>query len=98
MSEVLVDVVDNLELLEVGEQGPPGPQGPTSGESESGPAMTYTGGALTRVDYDSGNYKLFSYTGGVLTQLDYVKGATTFRSTFNYNPDGTLASVDKVVL
>lgn len=98
MSEVLVDVVENLELLEVGEQGPPGPQGPVAGEGESGPSMTYTGGALTRVDYDSGNYKLFTYSGAVLTQIDYVKGAVTTRKTFNYNPDGTLSSVDEVAL
>lgn len=95
MSEVLVDVVENLELLEVGEQGPPGPAG---GEGESAPAMIYTAGVLTRVDYASGNYKLFTYAAGRLTQLDYVKGATTTRKTFNYNPDGSLSSVTETTL
>jgi hypothetical protein len=59
--------------------------------------MTYTGGLLTRVDYDSGNYKTFTYTSGVLTQLDYVVGATTTRKTFNYNPDGTLSSITQTI-
>ena len=66
---------------------------------ETGPAMTYTGSLLMRVDYDSGNYKVFTYNGsGVLTQLDYVIGAATTRKTFNYNPDGTLASIDQTIL
>ena len=95
MSDVLIDVVENLELLEVGEQGPPGPAG---GAGEAGPAMTYTSGVLTRVDYDSGNYKLFTYASGVLTQLDYVKGAVTTRLAFTYNPDGSLASVTQTDL
>lgn len=95
MSEVLVDEVEALELLEVGEQGPPGPAGEAG---ESSPAMTYTSGVLTRVDYASGNYKLFTYTSGQLTQLDYVKGPVTTRKTFNYNPDGSLASVTETTL
>lgn len=53
---------------------------------------------LTRIDYDSGNYKTFSYTSGVLTQLDYVVGTVTTRKTFNYNPDGTLASIEQTVI
>ena len=53
---------------------------------------------LTRIDYDSGNYKTFTYTSGVLTQLDYVVGAVTTRKTFAYNPDGTLASIDQTVI
>lgn len=60
---------------------------------ESGPAFTYTGGVLTRIDYDSGNYKLFTYGGGVVTRIDYIRGATTIRKDFTYNLDGTLAYI-----
>lgn len=70
----------------------------TSASLEAGPAFTYTSGVLTRVDYDSGNYKTFTYTSGVLTQVDYIVGAITTRKTFNYNLDGSLASVDQTVI
>lgn len=66
---------------------------------ESNPVFTYDGtGALTRVDYASGNYKLFTYTGSALTQLDHVIGASTVRKVFAYNPDGSLASVTRTVI
>jgi hypothetical protein len=65
---------------------------------EKSPEFTYTTGVLTRVDYDSGNYKLFTYTSGVLTQLDYVVGSVTTRKTFNYNLDGSLASITQTII
>lgn len=69
-------------------------QGEAPLSAETGPAFTYTDGVVTRIDYDSGNYKLLSYTSGALTQLDYVRpGSATVRKTFTYNPDGTLASI-----
>jgi len=89
VSEVLVEELETLEILEVAEQGPPG----AGGSSESGPVMTYSGGALVRVDYASGSYKLMTYTSGLLTQVDYVRGSATARKTITYNPDGSLASV-----
>ena len=70
----------------------------TTDISETGPSLTYTSSILTRIDYDSGNYKTFTYASGVLTQLDYVVGAVTTRKTFNYNPDGSLASIDQTVI
>jgi hypothetical protein len=85
----------------VGPRGPAGIQGiqgPAGSAPETGPALTYTDGALTRIDYDSGNYKVFTYTSGVLTRLDYVVGAVTTRKTFAYNPDGTLASITQTTL
>lgn len=60
---------------------------------ESGPAFTYVGGVVTRIDYDSGNYKLFTYSGSVVTRIDYIRGATTIRKDFTYNLDGTLAYI-----
>lgn len=65
---------------------------------EIGPEFTYTNGVVTRIDYDSGNYRLFTYTLGVLTQLDYVVGTTTIRKVFNYNLDGSLASITQTEL
>lgn len=83
-----------------GPVGPAGPQGPagTGANVETGPALTYTSGVLTLITYDSGNYKVFTYTSSVLTQLDYIVGAVTTRKTFNYNLDGTLASIDQTVI
>ncbi len=60
---------------------------------ETGPAFTYTSGLVSRIDYDSGNYKLFTYTSGVLTQIDYVRpGSTTIRKDFTYSGD-SLSSI-----
>lgn len=78
-----------------GPQGAPGPQGPQGDPAfeESGPAFTYSSGVLSRIDYDSGNYKTFTYSSGLLTQVDYVKSGTTIRKIFLYNFDGTLAEI-----
>lgn len=76
---------------------PTGPQGPL-GENEKGPAFTYSSGVVSRIDYDSGNYKLFTYSSGVLTQVDYRKGSSTIRKTFSYNGDGTLNEIVETVL
>lgn len=65
---------------------------------ETNPTLSYTSGVLTQIVYDSGNTKTFAYTSGVLTQLDYVVGASTTRKTFNYNPDGTLASINQTII
>lgn len=77
-------------------KGDPGEPG--EGASEIGPEFTWVSGVLTRVDYDSGNYKLLTYLFGKLSQLDYVKGLQTIRKTFNYNLDGTLQSVDQAII
>lgn len=109
VSTVLPDAVASAGTGPAGPPGPPGPTGPTGpagpigpagpagGASEAGPLFTYSGGRVSRIDYDSGNYKLFTYTSGVLTRLDYIVGATTTRKTFSYNPDGTLAEIVQTV-
>lgn len=68
------------------------PEGPPQ-EEEPGPAFTYSSGLVTRIDYDSGNYKVLTYSSGVLTQIDYHVGASTIRKTFVYNVDGSLAEI-----
>lgn len=62
---------------------------------DKSPTFTYTAGALTRVDYASGNYKLLTYTAGVLTQLQYILPGRTITKTFSYNGDGSLASISQ---
>lgn len=68
------------------------PEGPPQ-EEEPGPAFTYTSGVVTRIDYDSGNYKVLTYAGGVLDKIDYHAGASIIRKAFVYNLDGTLAEI-----
>lgn len=66
---------------------------------ETNPVLTYNLDlTVSRIDYASTNYKTFSYTSGVLNQIDYIVGTATYRKTFNYNPDGTLASVVETIL
>lgn len=58
-----------------------------------------TSGELTRINYASGNYKLFTYdTNGNLSQLDYVIGLKTIRKVFSYSTEGNLVSIDYSVL
>jgi len=54
---------------------------------ETGPAFTYTSGRITRIDYDSGNYKLLSYdslNNYRISRVDYIRGALTTRKDFIY--------------
>lgn len=91
----------DIHTLSAGEQGPagrPGIPGPAGGVSETSPAFTYAAGRVSRIDYASGAYKLFSYAGTLLVQLDYVVGDVTTRKTFTYNLDGTLAAITEWVL
>jgi len=62
-----------------------------------GPAFTYTGDLLTRIDYDDASYKLLDYTGDLLSQIDFVRGAVTYRKTFNYSGD-VLTSIDETTI
>lgn len=61
--------------------------------SEGSATLTYTGGLLTRIDYASGNYKVFTYTGETLDRVDYVVGAVTTRRAFTYDGSGNLITI-----
>jgi hypothetical protein len=61
------------------------------------PAFTYSGGALTRIDYADGSYKVFSYSAGALSQIDFVSGGITRRKTLIYS-GGSLASITETVI
>ncbi len=62
---------------------------------ESNPVFTYdlVTGNVTNITYNSGNYKTFTYNSGVVSVIDYVIGTTTYRKTFTYNPNGSLANI-----
>ncbi|MGL4998022.1 MAG: collagen-like triple helix repeat-containing protein [Cetobacterium sp.] len=99
---VVIPDTSGVASVSVAVRGPQGPQGlpgtpGTAGVTETGPALTYAGGLLTRIDYDSGNYKTLSYISGVLNQLDYIVDGTTTRKTFNYT-SGVLTSIDEVII
>lgn len=70
-----------------------------SDAEELDPVYTYTSGVLTRVDYASGNYKVFTYNlSGVLTQLDFIKSTVTYRKVFTYDLSSNLTSVDYSII
>ena len=62
---------------------------------DKSPVFTYTSGLVTRVDYASGAYKIFTYSGTTLTQLQYFLPGRTITKAFSYNIDGTLASINQ---
>jgi hypothetical protein len=74
-------------VSQVGTQGP-------SGEAfqEINPVFTYTNGNLTRIDYESGNYKTFAYSDGALSVLTYYTDEKVVTKTFNYT-NGALSSI-----
>lgn len=59
-----------------------------------GPEITWTGDLVTRVDYDGGEYKVYTYTGTRLDRVDFVRGATTTRKDFVYT-DGRLTAINQ---
>jgi hypothetical protein len=70
----------------------------SGGATESGPDFTYTTGQLTRIDYDSGAYKVFTYSGATLTRVDYTTSSGTTRKDFTYNGDGTVDYITQSTL
>lgn len=64
-----------------------------SDAEEKNPVYTYTAGDLSRIDYESGNYKVFTYSAGNLSVLDFVKGSVTYRKSFSYDVDGNLLGI-----
>ncbi len=66
---------------------------------ESGPEFTWVLGKLTRIDYDSGNYKVLSYNvDGLLSVSDYHVGSVITRQTFFYNVDNSINRIEQVVI
>ena len=64
-----------------------------------GPDFTYTLGVLTRIDYDGGEYKIFTYGGGgELTVVDYVSNGITKRKEFFYGLGGELSHINQTYI
>ena len=73
-----------------------GLQPPNAPEDDVSSVFTYSGGNLTRIDYDNGNYKTFVYVDGTLTQTNFFRvGRTTITKDFTYNPDGTVNTITR---
>jgi hypothetical protein len=74
-------------VSQVGTQGPPG-----DSFFEINPVFSYTNGNLTRIDYESGNYKTFAYSNGALSVLTYYTSEKVITKTFAYT-NGALTSI-----
>ena len=75
-----------------GEVGPAGGGG--GGLQLLGPDITYTQGIVSRIDYDGGEFKLFTYSDDetLLSIQLTVLGVTTTK-TLNYDDEGDLTSI-----
>lgn len=65
---------------------------------ETGPRLTYdpSSGRLSRIDYDSGNYKILTYNAeGRLSVVDYVLGTRIKRKSFVYASSGAVEEVNE---
>lgn len=87
----------NVVISETGLRGLTGAAGSSSGLS--GPSFTYTGDALTRIDYDDGSYKTLSYSGGYLSVLDFHRFGETdiIRKTFSYSL-GKISQIEETII
>ena len=60
----------------------------------SSPAFTWLSGKLASIEYADGSTKSFMWSGERLVRIDFVRlGFENVRKDFNYNTDGTLASI-----
>ena len=79
-----------------GIRGPKGERGLSGGSpSLAGPAFTRTAGILTRIDYDAGEFKVFTYNeAGSLATVTLTYGDNTILKVFNY-VEGLLTSISE---
>jgi hypothetical protein len=61
---------------------------------ETNPVYTYVNGSLSRVDYESGNYKVFTYgNNSNLIQVDFHRGFAIYRKILQYDSESNLVSI-----
>ncbi len=60
-------------------------KGKQSAFSSESPEFTYSGGAISRIDYADGSYKLFTYTSGKVSQVEHVFPDRTLTKSFIYS-------------
>ena len=76
-----------------GEKGDTGDAGSDGGSPLSGPAFTFTGELITRIDYDGGEYKLLTYNADEsVNTVTLTIGDDVTTKTFNYE-GGNLTSI-----
>lgn len=78
--------------------GAPGPRGPAGASPEPSPQFSYTDNVLTRIDYPSGNYKVFNYISNILHTITYYSGTSVIVKVFYYNVDGSLQRIEETTL
>ena len=79
-----------------GRNGQPGIAGESGGDSLlEDSTFTYTDGLVTRIDYESGQYKELSYNvDDTVHTVVWHRDTDIVTKTFTYNGDGTVASID----
>lgn len=93
-------VEQHITIQQKQETTPVGPGGVSEFDdiNELDRTMIYdVNGRLERINFESGNYKVFTYTGDDLTQVDYVKSGSTYRKTMTYS-SGNLVSVNYQII
>lgn len=65
---------------------------------ESNPVFTWVNDKISRIDYSSGSFKLFTYNpNDTLAVVVSTNAFYTITKTFHYNVDGTINSITQVV-
>jgi len=80
---------------EKGEKGEKGDAGSDGAAALFGPAFTFTGELITRIDYDGGEYKLLTYNADEsVNTVTLTDGDDVTTKTFNYE-GGNLTSISQ---
>jgi hypothetical protein len=92
MTQFDVELVapSTIVVSQVGTHGPP--------FFEINPVFSYTSGNLTRIDYDSGNYKTFTYADGALSVLTYYTSEKVITKNFYYTNEALTSIVQTEVI
>ena len=80
-------------VSQVGTQGPP-----VEPFFEINPVFSYTNGNLTRIDYESGNYKTFEYADEALSVLTYYTSEKVITKNFYYTNEALTSIVQTEVI
>lgn len=58
------------------------------------PSFVWSAGKITSITYSDGSTKTLTWSADRIERIDFVRvGVENVRKDFNYNPDGTLASI-----
>ena len=95
MTQFDVELVapSTIVVSQVGTHGPP-----VEPFFEINPVFSYTNGNLTRIDYESGNYKTFEYADGALSVLTYYTTEKVITKNFYYTNEALTSIVQTEVI